>query len=223
MNDLYPYSTPIILTDSIFITYGGHENNTVLAQRQGAYVIAEEAVSRDLNTFLLPTIVSGSFTPYHNRLRLAHAYVNSILSVKYYDSEGDLIETLGTDDYQLYNDEYGLLDLEAYSRWRCTHLQHPYRVDVVYNAGLQSGTSYQPNILMALTTYADIILNEMIGYGNEAPGDIGVQDFTNQEYSEKRVKLLNTVYGSSARANFVSKLLTRYRKHRYAARRGVIK
>ena len=65
-----------------------------------------------------------------------------------------------------------------------------------------------------MTTYADIILNEVVGYGNEAPGDIGVQSYTNQQYSENRVKLLRTDFGTSARAQFVKKLIEKRRRKR---------
>jgi hypothetical protein len=68
---------------------------------------------------------------------------------------------------------------------------------------------------MALVTYADIILQEMIGYGNEAPGDVGVQEYANQEYREKRVGLIRTSFGTSARANFAHRMLSRLRKYRW--------
>ena len=90
-----------------------------------------------------------------------------------------------------------------------------YNVQIVYTAGLPSGTSFRSDVLLALTTYADIVINEITGYGNEAPGDIGVQDFSNQQYRESRVQLLRTQFGTSARAQFASKLLTSLRKMRY--------
>ncbi|GAF73015.1 unnamed protein product, partial [marine sediment metagenome] len=67
----------------------------------------------------------------------------------------------------------------------------------------------------ALSTYSDIIMNEIMGFGNEAPGGVGVQEFSNQGYREIRTKLGKTGFGSSARAQFVSNLLTSFRKHRY--------
>ena len=86
---------------------------------------------------------------------------------------------------------------------------------MVYQAGLPTGTANQPNMLLALSTYADIVMNEIIGFGNEAPGGVGVQEFSNQSYREKRTKLGKTGFGSSARAQFVSRLLTSFRKLRY--------
>jgi hypothetical protein len=85
----------------------------------------------------------------------------------------------------------------------------------VYTAGLPTGTANQPDMLMALTEYAKIGINEMIGFGNEAPGDIGVQDFQNQQYREMRVKLLRTSFGTSAKAQFIDRLLSKYKQRRW--------
>ena len=110
------------------------------------------------------------------------------------------------DDVTLLSDEYGtaIIGCSIY----------PFKAEFTYEAGLPSGTSYHPDILLGLTTYADIILNEIIGYGNEAPGDIGVQNYKNQQYTESRVELIRTTFGTSARAQFVHKLFTKLRKHR---------
>ena len=70
-------------------------------------------------------------------------------------------------------------------------------------------------MLLALTTYSDMVLNQIEGFGNEADGLVGVDEFKNQDYSEKRHTLKNTAFGSSARSQFVSGLLTKLRKHRY--------
>jgi hypothetical protein len=84
----------------------------------------------------------------------------------------------------------------------------------VYNAGLPTGTSTLPDILLALTTYAKIMLNELVGYGNEAPGDVGVEEYASQQYREVR-RLRNTDFGSSPQAVFVNRLLQGFRRHRY--------
>ncbi len=71
-----------------------------------------------------------------------------------------------------------------------------------------------PNFLLALTTYSQIILNEVLGYGNEAPGDIGVEDYQNMGYRENRMALFRTVYGSSPKALFAHRLLNDLRLYR---------
>src|SRR4030043_6695 len=145
----YPFNSAIILTDSIFFDYGGHRGSSSPEQRQAAYWIAERTATEDINTFLLPTIVTGSFL--YNPLRdviLEHGYINQIIETKFIDKEENTYFTIA-------------------------------------------------------------------GIGNEAPGDVGVQDYRNQQYSESRAALIRTVFGTSARAQFVYKLFTKLRKHRW--------
>jgi hypothetical protein len=214
----YPYNNAIILTDTIFTLYGGHTGSSVPAQRQAAYFIAEIAASDDLSTFLLPTIVTGTFL--YNPLRtflLDQGYVTKIIQTKFIDKDESVFQTvLGTaNEYvTLLDGEYGTVVIDPICGG-CNAGAYPFKVQFVYEAGFPSGTSYHPDILLGLTTYADIILNEIIGYGNEAPGDIGVQDYKNQQYTESRVALIRTVFGTSARAQFVHKLLTKYRNYRW--------
>ena len=211
----YPYSAPIILTDSIFFDYGGHRGSSSPEQRQAAYWIAERTATEDINTFLLPTIVTGSFL--YNPLRdviLEHGYINQIITTRFIDKEENTYFTIaGINNVYvgLKDDERGAVII--ISNW--LNIADLYKTQIVYNAGLPSGTSFRPDVLLGLTTYADIILNEIQGYGNEAPGDIGVQDYRNQQYSESRVALVRTVFGTSSRAQFVHKLFTKLRKHRW--------
>lgn len=211
--NFYPYSSPIILTDAIFILYGGHTGTSVAAQRQAAYLIAEREASEDLNTFLLPTIVSGTFVNPAWEIILEHGYINSIIETRFIDKEEKTYFTVtGIDNVYigLQDDVRGIVGL---SYWAYDPIL--YKIQFVYNAGLPSGTSFMPDVLLGLTTYADIILNEILGYGNEAPGDVGVQDFRNMGYSESRIALIRTAFGTSARAQFVHKLFTKLRKHRW--------
>jgi hypothetical protein len=67
---------------------------------------------------------------------------------------------------------------------------------------------------MAIATYTTIMLNELVGYGNEAPGDVGVEQFSSQNYSETR-RLKNTDFGNSPKAIFVNRLLRDLRKHKF--------
>ena len=214
MNNNYPYSDPIILTDEIFHAYGGHISSSVGAQRQAAYFIAERTASEDLNTFLLPTIITGSFL--YNQsydIMLEHGYINSIISTKFIDKTEDVYFTVtGVDNVYigLQDDLRGLVRLTPWS-----YDSSLYKLQIVYNTGLPSGTSFRPDVLLGLTTYADIILNEIQGFGNEAPGDIGVQNFKNNDYYETRVGLIRTAFGTSARAQFAHNLFTKIRKKRW--------
>jgi hypothetical protein len=217
----YVYNQAIILTDSIYSNYGGVTGSSLPAQRAIAYWLAEQVVSEDLETYLLPTIVTGTFA-YNPRLILEHTYVTQVHLLRFYDVEERLYWTIsGTANVYASlrdNGEYGLVDLHQVMA-NCggcgAHGMIPYKIQAVYTAGLSSGTSYQPNVLLALTMMAKIVINEIIGFGNEAPGDIGVQSYSNQNYRETRVALLKTTFGSSAQAQFIKKLLTSLSRKRY--------
>ena len=222
--NFYPYNSPIILTDDIYESYAGSDllGLTTTNQRQAAYWMAEEKASEDIGTLLLPTTITGSYS-YSSRIVLEHAWVHTIYATRFIDFEGSIYHTItGMDNIylSLYDDERGLVDL-AYAVGNChchTHANpHPYKVQIAYQAGLPSGTSYRPDVLMSLTTYASIVMNEIIGYGNEAPGDAGIAEFSNQQYREKRRGQLNTVFGDSPRARWAWRQLTRLRRYRYVS------
>jgi hypothetical protein len=217
--NFYPYTSPIILDDNAFQIYGGSLDNSTPEQRQAAYLIAEMTASDDLNTFLQYTDVTGTYRYDPVRqLVLDHTYVHNIRVVQFIDMEEDIYYTVsGTANVHvsLRDDVRSIVDINyLVANCQCNHgiLPYPYQIRVMYQAGLPTGTSTQPNVLLALTTYADIVLNEIIGYGNEAPGDVGVQSFSNLGYSEKRVGLVRTMFGTSARAQFASRLLNKLRK-----------
>ena len=208
---LYPYNSPIILTDSIYLAYGGMTGSSVANQRTASYLIAEEMVSEDLSTFLLPTIVTGTFRykPLDNYI-LDYGYVTRLFQIDFLDIEEKSVFTAYPPNIYggLLDEELGFLRANTFCG--CC----PYKIRVAYEAGLPSGTSYHPNILLALTTMASVFLNEIIGYGNESAGDVGVESFRNQQYSEQRKFLMRTTFGTSAKAQFVWKLLGSLRKYR---------
>ena len=214
----YPYSTPIILSDILFFAYGGHRGSSSPEQRQAAYYIAERTASEDIDTYFLPTIVTGTYiyNPLHKFI-LEHAHVTRVIEAKYICRDESVFYTVaGTaNEYvTLLEGEYGTVVISGQGNI-CGCVDYPFKVQFVYETGLPSGTSLRPDVLLGLTTYADIVLNEIQGYGNEAPGDIGVTDYRNQQYSESRVGLLRTTFGTSARAQFAHNLFTKLRKKRW--------
>lgn len=217
--DFYPYNEPQIMTDNIFISFGGSIENTSKAQRNSVFVMAEYALYTDLDTFLLVTRVTGTYT-YSNKIQLQHSYVNQVHLVQFLKYDDTIYYTITgtqTQYMKLVNQEFGSLELYDACLYACgsCYYEGPTRLRIVYDAGFGSGACYNPNILQALTTYSTILMNEIIGWGNEAPGDIGVKQFSNQEYTETRKFLLNTSYGQSPKANFVHRLLARFRKRRF--------
>ncbi len=219
--NLYPYNAPLILTDDIFADYGGDPEKATSKQRKLAYRMAEMTATEELNSFLLPTTVTGTyFYPFTNPIITEYAYINQVILTRFIDTEEKIYWTVsGTANIyvSLRDNEYGIIDVHSLIGTCNCHSAsraYPYQVQVVYNAGLPSGTSYQPDILMGLVTYADIILNEIVGYGNEGPGDVGIENFNNQGYAEVR-RIKNTTFGSSPRAIFAQRMFQRLRRLRY--------
>ena len=223
MNAYYPFTSPIIMDDEMFINYGGETGTTTTFQRQAAYTIAEELVSRDLQTLLLPCVVTGTYiyTEFMvSPLMLDYGYVNSVNLVRFIDTEENIYYTVsGTANMSvsLRDPILGLVDLHwLYSNYSsCSSTEFPYKVQVVYNAGLATGTANSPLFEQSLMLVAESSLNEIRGYGNESSGDIGVKSFSNQQYRESRIDLLRTTLGSSAKMQMVHKLLSQWRKPRY--------
>lgn len=210
MSQIYPYSSPIIINDSVFVAYGGQTGTTLPAQRTAAYLIAEKRVTKYLGTFLAPTIITGTF-PYkpNNFIVTDYGYVNEI-----YSAVLKSIDNLQTCEFQrdtgcvfIFEDTYGYLNFSCVNTicgcvgWAL----QPYQYEIVYNAGLPTGTSTQADMLLALTVVAQENLNEMI-FPNQ-DGARGVEGWSSLEYSERRKPLKRTALGQSARANFAADLL----------------
>ena len=225
MNNItfYPFTSPIILTDTIFGAYGGNLDGTTEPQREAAYLLAEERMTDAINSLPLRTMVTGthvysSIEPH--RVVLEYAYVHNIYATRFIDFQNNIYYTVeGTDNVyvSLRDASRGIADIGyAMANCRCHSAarRSPYQVQFVYEAGLPSGTAYSSKVLLALTTYSKIIVNEIIGYGNEAPGDVGIIEFSNQDYREKRKELLNTAFGNSPQANFADGLLQPLKQHR---------
>lgn len=216
---LYPYTQAFIINDNVFQAYGGSLANTSTEQRKAAYWMAERAVTEDIGTFLKPTTVTGTFSP-HEPFLLDYTHVNAVHSVAFLKFDGSTYYTVngtGNETVAIRNNVLGIIDIDYYYSLcgGCgSRKSSLYQLQVSYNAGLPTGTTTMPDVLLALTTYSQIILNEIIGYGNESPGDIGVEEYQNQGYRENRIGLFRTVYGSSPKALFAHKLLTHLREYR---------
>ena len=212
----YPHSNAIILDDDTFITYGGETGTSTQAQRDAAYLGAEKRVTNYIGTFLLPTTVTGTYPhdPTRNVIT-EYGYVHSLNSVIVRSRDMDDSCSITETEKCAYirNDGYGVLDVNyAYSSCGCSPV-NVYQVQVSYTAGLSTGTITQPDYLAYLTAMADIVLKEISGDGgNEGVGDIGIQSYSADGYSEKRHPLRKTILGSSARSNWIADGLMDLRK-----------
>jgi hypothetical protein len=214
----YPYFTPQVLTDPIFLQYGGQTGTSTTAQRQAAYLLAEEQMTEHLNTFLVPTIVTGTYmwnggNPFE--LDYGHLQIVNRVTIGDINWLNSCEVDTATGCAAIRNAQYGYIDVSyMLTCGGCGGVvgYPPYNIHVVYQSGFSSGTVTQPSILAALSIAAQINLNEWdVSLSNEGVADIGVQSFSNQSYSENRVKLGHTAFGSSAMAQRAARLVNKYR------------
>jgi hypothetical protein len=210
----YPHSTAIILNEATFLAYGGQTGTFTSAQLQSAYLAAEMQATQYIGTFLLPTIVTGTYGyAGSNFVVTDYGYVHRILSAKILSIDDETTCTLHTDTgcAYIWDDTFGYLNVSCVlSHCHCdTGLGlFPYQFQIAYEAGLPTGTTTKPTILQALTMAAQIFLNEMAyPSANESTGDVGVESFSNQGYSEKRKTLKRTSFGQSAKSNYIAHLI----------------
>lgn len=210
----YLYNSPQILNDSIFLLYGGQTGSSTQAQRDICYTMAEEQMVEYLHSYLTPTVVTGTYLwRGKNPLELDYGWVTNVHSVNINSvdwSSGCAVETV-TGCYALRNAQYGYLDVSYLVQCGgCSGIvgYPPYNINVVYESGLATGTYTSPRMLMALTLAAQINLNEIDpSLSNETIGDIGIEFFINQRYHEKRLKGFTTVFGNSALAQRIARLV----------------
>jgi hypothetical protein len=207
---IYPYSSPIILTDTIFNLYGGQLDQFSPGQRTAAYLIAETQAASYVGTLLLPTVITGTWG-YSPNIVTDYGYVSQIFSVNFLtiDSPTATVLTSNSGYAFIFNDTYGYVDVFGLLGYcGCAGGGIPYQVQVAYQAGLPTGVATQPAFLLALTMAAQLSLNEMIFPSqNESTGDIGIESYSSLDYSEKRVKARRTVFGTSAKAEKIANLL----------------
>ena len=210
--NVYPYSSPIILTEAMYSEYGGQSGSATAAQLQNSFVIAEQRVSKYIGTFLLPTIVTGTF-PYNGQNFVAtdYGYVHRVLSANVLSINNlqtcELKSTSGCTFIS--NDTYGYLLVSCVnSVCGCGGWDYPYQFQIAYEAGLPTGTANQPPVEHALVIVAELALQEMLyPRANETSGDRGIESWSSQGYSETRKRLKRTALGQSARANYAAELL----------------
>lgn len=210
----YIYFQPQILTDQIFIQYGGNTGTSTAAQRQAAYLLAEEQMTEHLSSFLVPTVITGTVFWRGNFYETEFGHVTRVLlvTIKTIESVNPVVEKLYTGSALTRNAEYGYFDIVNPTIPYCYSIPFPYSVSMVYESGLSTGTVTQPSMLAALSLAAQINLNEWdVSLANEGNSDIGIQDFQNQSYREMRVKLGRSAFGTSPAAQRVARLVKKYR------------
>ncbi len=214
----YPYNYPIVLNDQDFLLYGGRTGTSYDAQRQVAYLLAEEQMTDFLHSFLIPTIVTGTFFwRGNNPIELDYGNVKSIFTVSINSvdwSRGCTMNAI-TGCFAVRSDKYGYVDIAPLlSCGGCGGIvgTFPYNVQIAYESGLETGTSNNPSIMQGLVLAAQINLNEIdVSLSNESTADAAVESFSNQQYSERRKAGLRFVFGNSPMAQRIALLVKKYR------------
>ncbi len=219
----YPYSSPIILDDAIYIQYGGETGTSTQAQRDAAYTIAEMLASSYLGTYLLPTAVTGTYswpTKLGEAIVLDHGHVQSVEGVWVYSPSTYTSCEVSVSEGCVFmiSDTYGYLYVKQIQP-SCGGAYPPYQAKIAYTAGLPTGSATLPTMLLALTMLADAEIKEITDPGalEGGGGDPGVQQWGDLSYQERRVALAITTFGASPRANKAARLLDTF-KHKRALR-----
>lgn len=214
----YLYNTPQILTDSIFVLYGGQTGTSSPMQREIAYTLAEEQMVEHIGAYLVPTTITGThFWRGKGPVELDYGWIRqvhrvTISSVDWADC-CNIVDVTGC--YAVRNSQYGYLDVAYILNCAgCTQIigLPPYQIEVVYETGFATGTYTAKSMLQALTLAAQINLNEIdISLSNESTADVGVEFFINQGYHERRRKVPNTVFGNSPIAGRIARMVNKFR------------
>ena len=219
MNKAYPFVTGQYLTDDIFVSYGGLTGTTTPFLRGAAYFVAEEWASMGIGTPIVPATITGTYfyPQVGGTVQLDWMYLQSIVEIRFLDNGGSNYYTIaGTANYDaaIRNQARSIIDIFAiYGNCQgCGVSYAPYQFQIVYVAGLPATRTAAPNVSYALVEAAKMVLNEMQGFGNESVGGVGIEYFKNQGYAEKRTALVSTVFGSSAKAQWILGLLRGVRR-----------
>lgn len=223
-------TSPQILTDDIFASYGGSTGTSTPEQRQAAYGIAEGEAVTEIGTFVQPTTVTGTYAwpPMGQPVTLQHTHLNAVHAVTALhdtgcDCEEDAVTLEGC--AWILSADGGIVSLRecnataqgSCARANCScgiwHSGRPYRAQIVYTAGLPNNAADDPRLLLGLATAADLALQQIVDQcaAEGGPGDPGVQRYSSIGYSEQRTPLRVTAFGPSARANYAAGLLQEFK------------
>lgn len=212
-----------VLTEAIFIEYGGQTGTATTGQINNALQMAEQFAIQEIGTFLVPTVVSGTFAwPIHERINLPHRHVRTVSSVTAIheagcdcaDDQVELSACAWIMDYQA-----GIVSLRECGNYiggsiacGCTGdgYGEPLQYQIVYEAGIQAGlVAANASALMGLTVAADLALEQIIDpEGAEGgAGDPSLTNFSDTGYSASRQFLFMTAFGGSPKANYAARML----------------
>ena len=219
-------TVPQVLTEAIFSAYGGETGTATSAQITAAFCVGEQLIQQQIGTFLTPTSVTGTLVSalaMLGTLYLEHSYLRTIDGVvlRCEDSCSGCDTTDYTACAHIKNFQQSIIELRLDASsplcGSCAGCGRPLSFWIDYTAGIPPGQAESsPTMLLALTTIADIALEQITdpGASEGGPGDPGVQSWSSFKYREERVPLIAHAVGSSARANYAANLVRPWRVKR---------
>ena len=218
----YQKLSPVILNDDLFLsTVGTCLFSGTAAQRQMAYLAAEQQMEDWMGTPIFATNITGSFTlpSIMGPLVLEHVHVNSIPYSKAYFVE-DCNCTLTEQDACtiLLNPEFGYVHAQALynlvqSQCGMRRVDVPLTIELVYNAGYPTGVMVQDTSLhMALVVLAQENLNMLINPSAVEGEGAGIKSYSTLGYSETRNEQRKTPFGQTARSGVVAQFVKHLKK-----------
>ena len=104
------------MNDTTFIGYGGSTGTTTPPMRQAAYQIAEQQMTNYIGTFLLPTVVTGTWDYQFGNgyLPTDWGYVSNLQNFRVLDKDGGVVRTLsGTYNFAaIHDDTFGYIYIQ---------------------------------------------------------------------------------------------------------------
>jgi len=203
-------TTPGVLTDDLFIQYGGAVGAATAAQRQACYAIGETMAEIELGTYLVPTTVTGTYSwPFYDeQLRIP-------LGVTHLISVGSGFTMLDAPSGLIAVDKCTYVSPATAACGTCSSAC-PEQLSVAFTAGLAAGVAASlPPLLRAITIAAQIMLDDMLEPEklDGGPGDPSVSRWSEGQYSHQRQGLWQSAFGRSPRANMARQLIDLIRFH----------
>jgi len=215
-----------ILSDTLYSELNGGVGNSTSSQRNVAYLIAEEQVMRFIGTFLVPTVVTGTFPwPSTDRFQIPVKYVSNVYSVFAVHESGC---ECGTIEYNgcafILDGPNGVISIRncgniasGCAGCGCASANgggggglRQFRI--AFEAG-HPQLQFAGSAKMALVKAAEAALNQIIDPSKAlgGPGDPGLTSYSDSGYSQSMTGLKDTPFGGSPEANYVARLLKPFR------------
>lgn len=224
-NVILTLTTPQYLTEDMFITMGFFTGSASHAQIQAAFCIAENQIAREIGTFVTPTTFTGTYgflgfdTIYESPVGKVSSVDSVVLHLRYNNGVDQYVS--GTSYIRDMDNGYYFITKSVLDNSSCLGCVGPivgfYQYNASITAGYPSGTiSSSPTVQLAACMAADIVLKMMYdeGIGVQYENLVKTLQVGRLIQSMETRFFMNTIFGPSSRANYISTLLKPYKIER---------